>query len=86
MLQTMKLDPIRRRLLELVAHRDPPTDLKKASLACGKNHAYLHQFVHRGTPRRLPEYVRWSLAAHLWVEEAALRDENNAQAPPLRLD
>ena len=70
----MKLDPVRKRVLDLIAHRDPPTDLKKASLACGKNHAYLHQFVHRGTPRRLPEDVRWSLAAHLGVEEAALRD------------
>jgi len=70
----MKLDPVRRRLLELVAHRDPPTDLKKASLACGKNHAYLHQFIHRGTPRRLPEDVRWALAGHLGVDEAALRD------------
>lgn len=77
----MKLDPIRRRLLELVAHRDPPTDLKKASLACGKNHAYLHQFVHRGTPRRLPEDVRWSLAAHLGVDETALRDGSPPVVP-----
>lgn len=74
----MKLDPVRRRLLELVAHRDPPTDLKKASLACGKNHAYLHQFIHRGTPRRLPEPVRWALAQHLGVDESELRGE----APP----
>lgn len=75
---TMKLDPIRRKILDLVAHRDPPTDLKKASLACGKNHAYLHQFIHRGTPRRLPETVRWALAAHLGVDEMELRDG----APP----
>ncbi len=70
----MKLDPLRRRVLELVAHRDPPTDLKKASIACGKNHAYLHQFVHRGTPRKLPEDVRHLLAAHLGVDESALRE------------
>jgi len=72
----MQLDPIRRRLLDLVAHRDPPTDLKKASLACGKNHAYLHQFVHRGTPRKLPEDVRHALAAHLGVDESELRQQN----------
>lgn len=78
----MKLDPIRRRVLELIAHRDPPTDLKKASIACGKNHAYLHQFVNRGTPRRLPEDVRHLLAAHLGVEESALRDGGPPQATP----
>ncbi|MCR9177994.1 MAG: S24 family peptidase [Alphaproteobacteria bacterium] len=72
----MKLDPVRRKLLELVAHRDPPTDLKKASLFCGKNHAYLHQFVHRGTPRKLPEDVRHALALHLGVDEQVLRHES----------
>ncbi len=78
MIQLMKLDPTRRRVLELIAHRDPPTDLKKASIACGKNHAYLHQFVHRGTPRKLPEDVRHLLAGHLGVDESELRDS----APP----
>lgn len=74
----MKLDIQRKRILELVAHRDPPTDLKKASLACGKNHAYLHQFINRGTPRKLPEDVRHALAGHLGVDEAALRPEPGA--------
>jgi phage repressor protein C with HTH and peptisase S24 domain len=78
----MKLDPIRRRVLELVAHRTPPTDLKKASVACGKNHAYLHQFVNRGTPRKLPEDVRHLLAAHLGVDESALRDGGPPVVPP----
>ena len=67
-------DPVRSRLMDLIAHRDPPTDLKRASLACGKNHAYLHQFVHRGTPRRLPEDARYALAAHLGVDQSVLRD------------
>jgi phage repressor protein C with HTH and peptisase S24 domain len=70
----MKLDPTRRKILEMIARRDPPTDLKKASLACGKNHAYLHQFINRGTPRRLPEDVRHALADHLDIHEAELRD------------
>lgn len=74
----MKLDAQRKRILELVAHRDPPTDLKKASLACGKNHAYLHQFINRGTPRKLPEDVRHALAAHLGVDEAVLRPDGQA--------
>lgn len=68
--------------MDLIAHRDPPTDLKRASLACGKNHAYLHQFVHRGTPRRLPEDVRHALAAHLGVDQSVLR-EANPLPPPL---
>ncbi|MCR9070745.1 MAG: peptidase S24 [Alphaproteobacteria bacterium] len=77
----MKLDPIRRRVLELIAHRDPPTDLKAASIACGKNHAYLHQFIHRGTPRKLPEDVRHLLAAHLGIDEGELRDGTAPKAP-----
>ncbi|UUX51792.1 peptidase S24 [Nisaea acidiphila] len=76
----MKLDIQRKRILELVAHRDPPTDLKKASLACGKNHAYLHQFINRGTPRKLPEDVRYALARHLGVDESVLRAEQDPVA------
>jgi hypothetical protein len=76
----MQNDPVRARLVDLIAHRDPPTDLKRASLACGKNHAYLHQFVHRGTPRRLPEDVRHALASHLGVDQSVLRDAD--QLPP----
>ena len=78
----MKLDIQRKRILELVAHRDPPTDLKKASLACGKNHAYLHQFINRGTPRKLPEDVRYALARHLGVDEAVLRPEQGVVPLP----
>lgn len=70
----MKLDPVRRTLIQLIALRDPPTDLKKASLAIGRNHAYLQQFIQRGTPRRLPEAARHALAAYLGVAESALRD------------
>jgi hypothetical protein len=77
----MRDDPVRNRLVDLIAHRDPPTDLKRASLACGKNHAYLHQFVHRGTPRRLPEDVRHALASHLGVDQSVLRDGAPLPAP-----
>jgi phage repressor protein C with HTH and peptisase S24 domain len=68
-----RLDSVRQRLLELVKRREPPTDLKKCSLLIGKNHAYLHQFVYRGTPRRLPEEARFLLAEHLGCDEADLR-------------
>ena len=85
MLATMKLDPVRRTLIQLIALRDPPTDLKKASLAIGRNHAYLQQFIQRGTPRRLPEEVRHALAAYLGVAESTLRDpeEGEAEGAPI---
>jgi phage repressor protein C with HTH and peptisase S24 domain len=54
--------------------------LKSASQKLGRNHAYLQQFVQRGTPARLPEDVRRDLAALLGVAEDALRGE----APPRR--
>jgi len=54
--------------------------LKSASEKLGRNHAYLQQFVQRGTPARLPEDVRRDLAALLGVAEDTLRGE----APPRR--
>ena len=58
-----ELDPVRRRLLGLLeAHG---SNLRAASLAMGRNAAYLHQFVRRGTPRRLGEDDRQILAEHL---------------------
>ncbi len=68
------MDTIRTRILEMVAARRPATDLKTASFACGRNHAYLHQFIHKGSPRRLPEEVRHRLARHLGVDESLLRN------------
>jgi phage repressor protein C with HTH and peptisase S24 domain len=49
--------------------------LKSASEKLGRNHAYLQQFVQRGTPARLPEDVRRDLATLLGVAEDALRGE-----------
>ena len=67
----MILDPIRERVLKLIDDRG--SDLKKASLALGKNAAYVHQFIFRGTPKVLPEDVRETLARFLEVDEAELR-------------
>lgn len=67
----MDNDPIRQRLLRLL--RRNRTDLRNASLAVGRNPAYLHQFVSRGTPRILPEDVRERLAALLGVDDSELR-------------
>ncbi len=67
----MEIDPVRVRLLRLLERKD--TTLKAASLAIGKNAAYLHQFVYRGTPKVLPEDARELLAKHLGIEDALLR-------------
>ncbi len=56
--------------------------LKSASQKLGRNHAYLQQFVQRGSPVRLPEDVRRDLAALLGVAEDTLRGE----ARPRRRD
>lgn len=76
----MQLDPIRLRVLKLL--QDKGSDLKKASLAVGKNAAYVHQYVYRGTPKVLPEDVRLALATHLEVDESELRhSEASARRP-----
>jgi phage repressor protein C with HTH and peptisase S24 domain len=36
--------------------------LKEASRALGRNDAYLQQYLYRGSPRRLPEDIRYALA------------------------
>jgi hypothetical protein len=59
---------VRRRIAEL------RLSLSEVSLALGRNHAYLQQFLERGTPREIPERIRPGLAALLQVDETALRD------------
>ncbi len=73
----MDLDPIRLRVLKLIEKKR--TDLKNASLAIGRNAAYLHQFVYRGTPKVLPEDVREALGKYLDVDEDQLR---HREVPP----
>lgn len=66
------LDVVRQRVIELIARHKPQTDLKTVSIAIGKNHAYLQQFLTRGTPRRLPENVRCRLAEYFGIEDEML--------------
>ena len=65
------LDPVRRRLLQLLAAHG--SNLRTASLAIGRNAAYLHQFIKRGTPRVLAEDDREILAEHLGCRPDLLR-------------
>ena len=76
----MDLDPVRLKVLKLVDRNR--TDLKNASLAMGRNAAYLHQFVYRGTPKVLSEDDRASLARHLGCDEAELRHRKRPARKP----
>jgi SOS-response transcriptional repressor LexA len=75
--QTRKLDAPRKLLVDTLAQR-PDLDLKKLSLAIGRNHAYLQQFLMRGSPRELPEAARHALAPLMGVSPDDLR----SYAPP----
>ena len=68
-----QLDPVRRRLLRMVA--DSRTNLRTASLAIERNSSYLHQFIHRGTPKVLAEDDREALAEHLGCSADLLRHD-----------
>ncbi len=67
----MDLDPTRLLVMKLVQERG--TDLKNASIAIGRNAAYLHQYITRGTPKVLPGDAREALAVLLGVPDAKLR-------------
>jgi hypothetical protein len=67
----MDLDATRLRVMKLI--QDSGTDLKNASLAIGRNAAYLHQYLYRGTPKVLPEDAREALAVHLGVDDSLIR-------------
>ncbi len=46
---------------------DSRTNLRTASLAIERNASYLHQFIHRGTPRVLAEDDREALWRNIWA-------------------
>ncbi len=64
------LDPARARLLALSAQRG--VSLAALSALIGRNAAYLQQFVRKGSPRKLEENDRRTLAEFLGVDEAEL--------------
>ena len=66
-------DPVRRALLKAIEQAPQKTNLKQLSLDLGYNHAYLHQFIHRGSPRVLPEHTRHALAKTLNIPDRILR-------------
>ncbi len=81
-----RLDPVRRRLLRLLTAKG--STLRTASIAMGRNDAYLQQFVHRGTPKILAEDDREILAEHLGCRPELLKHgrsyrlSTHARQPP----
>ena len=71
------MDSVRRRLLQLLDASG--SNLRTASLAIGRNAAYLHQFIKRGTPKVLAEDDREILAEHLGCRPELLRHDRNAR-------
>lgn len=71
------MDAPRRLLADTLARRSD-LDLKNLSLAIGRNHAYLQQYLRRGSPRELPESARHRLAPLLGMSSDDLR----STAPP----
>lgn len=68
--QLERMDKVRKFILETVANKQ--MDLKELSLRLGKNHAYMHQFIHRGTPKKLNGDDRAFLSRILDVSETEL--------------
>jgi phage repressor protein C with HTH and peptisase S24 domain len=74
-----------------VAVRDRSLSLSRLSKeVLGKNHAYLQQYLERGSPERLPEEIRTLLAPVLGLHEDELREGPRSMtrapfAPPDRL-
>lgn len=66
------LDSVRTLLLNRL--RELRVSLADASRQIGRNESYIHQFIYRRSPKRLPEDVRASLARLLRLPEDTLRD------------
>lgn len=64
------MDEIRKFILDTATDRR--IDLKELSTRLGKNHAYMHQFIHRGTPKKLNGDDRALLSQILNVPESSL--------------
>jgi phage repressor protein C with HTH and peptisase S24 domain len=66
------LDAPRARLLELAKNKG--VSLAALSEMLGRNPSYLQQFIRKGSPRKLEEQDRTTLARFFGVSEAELRD------------
>lgn len=85
----MAMDSVRTLIVELCDEKG--ITLATLSKKAGRNHAYMQQFVTRGTPKRLPEDVRATVASLLGVPESALKPKlvsgfDPDEAEPIQAD
>lgn len=64
------MDEMRRKILETAQNKG--IDLKELSLRIGKNHAYMQQFITRGSPKKLSEEDRAVVSQMLGIPEVEL--------------
>ena len=77
----MKSTDPRQLLLELAAQRD--ASLAQLSALIGRNASYLQQFVRKGSPRKLEENDRRTLAQFFGIDESRLgAPEENSRTSP----
>lgn len=70
---------------KLISERARELRLTLADLSrvAGKNESYMHQYMYRQSPRRLPEDVREAIARVLQVPDEALREGGSQSAGPV---
>lgn len=76
------MDRPRKILLEKA--EDGDGSLKKWSIAIGMNETYLQQFIRKGSPKNLPEDIRYKLAKVAGIPEVSLRGTNTRKLAPAR--
>ncbi len=63
-----------RAYLKALVETKKGVNLRTLSRQIKKNDAYLHQYIYRGTPKTLPENLRYHLAMLLGIHESELRE------------
>lgn len=74
------MDDVRAALDQLIAERGD--NYGALSRLIGRNPAYIQQFIKRGTPRRLDEADRHTLARYFGIDEGVLREGGEGLAVP----
>ena len=69
--------PARRAIADALEQRG--TDMAALSKALGRNHAYIQQFLTRGTPAELKERDRRAVAQFLRIDERALLSDSDVR-------
>ena len=77
------LSPERLTLLSAISEANEPWSLASLSRALGRNAAYLHQYIHRQSPRHLPEVDRHKIAKWLCIPHQSLRAPSDMIPEPL---